>query len=667
MAQETFITVVTDAFGMRESSTDILAGQQQASTAANGVIDSVNNLLSGLESEGSSALSSATSAISALSSFSPTAINETIEYPEFTAATVTEASSGSIAGVTASLNAGVSLSFNPAAFTPQSAPIQSTTKPALSKLTAPKAPSALNTAGVPTEPPVANLSIPQAPGAITLADLNLPTLTAPGLKDFKLPSFTAPELPTFTPPASGGLPEVPGVVVTTNLRTYTPTFVVNETPTLLVDGGTLVGSKLVDREVRQAVEVFSSRGMEVSDALRTAQTLYAGERGALMNAAELRKFNIDEVLRNAEVAKALLTLLVQLDAMTFEASMAYARGRFEVETLKADAQIQLANALASLYNARVAEFKTEVEFYQSEMSSQIVGLEKWKAEVQAEIAKTKANAQIGRVYASQIEAVTAQAAVYEAQVQALFANVENYKARMQAVEVEADVAKTAVMTYAGKVDAYVASLTGIKAQYEVYEAGLKGTMAMNEAETTKIQLSMSDIQAVGASYANSIAKIELDTEQLKAAAMQKSAQAEAISLTNIIEGLKAQIEGDKQRLDVAKISMAALKAGSKNEAIVDNAQAAARYYGQVSDSIYRSHEQIMRAVMTSTQASAMAMEAAGKTAASLAQGAYSAMHVSASIQGGGRISGTEERQDRIMASYSDMLNSRESVEKILSA
>lgn len=666
MASDVTVSVFTENFGPRESQTDIAQTQQLAGNAANGVIDTVSGILDSLSNTGDSALNNATSAINSLSNFTPTAITVTYDPPEFQKATFTTPSGLSLAGISSSLE-GVALTYSGGVISSVTAPTNTATKPTLSTLALPTAPSALNIPGAPVEPSSSMPNIPQAPELATLQDLVLPELTAPPIKAFELPAFEVPMLPDFNPPASLPLPEVPGVVVTDNLRAYTPSFVINENPPLLVDGGVLVGPKIIDREVRQAVEVFASRGMEVSDDLRHAQTLYTSERGVMLNATELRKFNIDEVLRNAEVAKTLLTLLVQLDSLVFEASMTFSRGQFEVEVLKADTQIQLAGALTSLYNARVAEFKTEVEFYQSEMSSQIVGLEKWKAEVQAEIAKTKANAQFGRVYASQVEALTAQASVYEAKVQALMANVENYKARMQAVQVEAEVARTAVSTYSGKVDAYIASLTGVKAQYDVFEAGLKGIAAQNEAEKTKIQLSIADIEATGAGFTNAMAKIELDTEQLKAKAMEKSAQAETISLKNIIASIEAQIKGDSKKLSLYEKSAEAMISGVKNEAVVDNAQAAAKYYGQVSESIYRANEQIMRAVISSTQASAVAMEAAGKTAASLAQGAFSAMHVSASLQGGGRITGSEERQDRLMSSYSDMINSRESVEQILSA
>jgi hypothetical protein len=238
---------------------------------------------------------------------------------------------------------------------------------------------------------------------------------------------------------------------------------------------------------------------------------------------------------------------------------------------------------------------------------------------------------------------------------------------MSAVQAQADVAKTAVQVYAGQTDAYAASLTGYKAQFEAYSTRVRGVSAQNQIEQAKTQISVADIQAAGASVQNLVAGLEVRAEQLKLQARKIAAQNEDKRLVNAVETVKAQIDADKAKVAVAEWQANAQLGTAVNEAITDNAQSAVRYYENASNSAYRAAEAAFRAVTSATQAAAIAQEAAGKTGASVAQGAYSAVHISASLQGAGRISAAEDRSDRVQHYFSDMLNYSDERVQVLSA
>lgn len=657
---------VANSFGSRSAGSDVTQGQEMARTVANSVIGSVSSILNSLQSTGASSLTSAISAISALGSFHPSTVSVQYTPPQFVRTNFYLPPSLVLGGDGGSLSEAPDLNIT-GTTTPVSLPSVSGTAPTIGTIDIPPAPALQTAGGAPVEYNVPALSFPTAPNAGSLGELVLPELTPPDIKMLEVPSFDVPLLPDFVMPAAGTLPDVPQAVVIADIPSWNSTLSINENPVLLVDGNTLVGDKVTTREIRDAVEVLRSRGYEVSAELERAQTDYATERAMLLNAGEERKFKIDQALRDMELARTLVTFFTEAEGLIINAKMAVARSAFEVELTRAQTQLQLVEAATALYNARVSEFAVEAEMYKVELSAQLVSLDKWKAEVEAEISKTRANAQLAQNYAQLVAAVTAKADLYQAQVQATMASVEAHRARMQAVAAEAELARTSITVYSGKTDAYVASLSAYKAQYEAYSASIKGVSAKNQIEQAKTQISVADMAAAGAKVMSVISEIELEAENLRLSANKQAASFENTKLKNTVETIRAQIQGDIGKRDILQWASNAQLTDAKNEAIVDNAQAAVRYYTQASDSAYRAAEQAFRAVAASTQAAMVAQEAAGKTAASVAQGAYSAVHVSASLQGSGRISAQEERSDRAQNSFTDMLNYSEERIQTLSA
>lgn len=665
MASFEFVGSVSNSFGTRTAQSEVAQGQDEARTIANGVLSTVNGHLDDLSTTGETALGSALDAIGKLADFHPTTISVTYTPPSFVGSTAVSASNYSAASLGGNVNAAPSISFA-GRITPVNLPSVSGTAPLLGGVEIGPQPELQTVGGAPVAPTITDITVPQAPDVALPSSFTLPTLTVPTLKQLDLPTFRLLPLPDYQPVAGTALPEVPRVASHVEIEPYQVQITINENPELQPEA-TLVGPQLVEREVREAIEFLRARGLELSNELESSQIAYASENAGLQNAAEYRQYRIGQFLRDVEVQRAVLVFLGQKDELIVNAALSLARSAFEAEMLQAESQLDIARALVSLYNARVAAYNTESEIYRVQVEARLSELEKWKVEIEAEVAKTRANAQVAQNYAQLVQAVAAKADVYQAQVQALFANVEGHKAKMQAVATQADVARAQLSIYGGKTDAYVASLAGYRAQFEAYAAQTRGVAAQNAIEQARTQISVAEISAVGAQAANTVAQLQLDSENLKLQAVKLGATYEETKLKNTIETLKAQIAGDVGRARIQEWAAQIQRTDAENEAVIDNAQAAVRYYTSASDSAQRAADQALRAVTSATQAAAVAQETAGKAAASLAQGAYSAIHVSASLQGGGRISANEERSDRIAYSFSDMLTYTESRDRTLSA
>ena len=661
--------VITEAFGSRFFSSNVTPKIEAAQSLANTVIDTVDGVLDTLRGEGDDSLQSAVEAIRSLGAFRPTKVSIDYKAPEYKNTTNFL--------VPSPFNAGQSGDGRPDAspvpkfdwtIDIQNPPSPGGTPPVPSNISLPTPPVPLPPPAEPQQPNSVFVPPDGAPGLGSVSSMQTITTAPPALIAFTAPTLTSITLPTLAMDLTSTLPGVPGITVSGPTATaYTPTFAVLEEPVLLVDGAELIGPKVTPREIRESVQVLTSRGVPVPQEVIEAQTAYASERAQLLNAAERRRLSIDTTLRQTEVARAVMVFVQQLDGMVAEASLGLAKLAFEVEVLKASAQIDLVQAAVNLYNGRVMAFNVAVALYKSRLDAKGIELEKWKAQLAAEIAKTQINEQQGKVYETSIRALTTQATVYNAQVDALMASIEGYKAQTQAAALTADVTRTNLATFGGKVDAYIARLSAHKAKFDRYSAEARGTVAKNQSEATKAQISSANISAATAGMQASAARMEAQAESLKAQAANKGATSSNANLTNSIEAVMAQIDADIGRNKIMEWSAQQQITRVKADGIIDNARMAQQYYAAASEGAYRASEQALRAVLASTQASAMAQEAASKTAASVAQGAYSAVHVSASLTGSGRVSGDEDSTARDSIFFSDMLNSNESAETILNA
>lgn len=652
---------VSNAFGTRSGKSTLAATAGEAQGIANDVITTVNTTLDNLRDLGNNSMGDAFDAISALGAFHPMAIAVSYTPPGFESPgyTTPEALELSAPDAIEPPDTGeVTL-----AITPVTPPDVTAVPPISTPVTFNEAPK-LQPLNAPTEPRLGAASTPDTFTPGELGELNLTLPIAPTLRSLNLPVFTPPLLPDYTPPTLQTEPVAPSIAVAYDPGAYTPTFDVGQPPDL---GGALIGPDVTARDLRAGVLAYSGRGAPLSEDVAAAQLSYFNESDALLNAAERRQLNADQRTWDLDSVREVLKAAVEADSLLINTALALAKSAFEAGMLEADARLQLVGSLTALYNARLAAYAADVELYRLGLEQEVAKLDYWKTEVQAEVAKTKANAQLAATYSAEVQVEATKADIYAAQVQAVLAEAQNYRATVDAITVAAEAARVQIQVYKAETEAYVAKLGASKVEFEAYATEAKGLAAQNAAQQVQTQLSVAEIERVGAQASVAAATTEINAENLKLAANKIASSYQASHTRNLVEATNAQVQGDIGRFTAMRYAAGMQLKEIPNEAAGAFAQTAARYYGAASDAAYRASEQALRAVTSATQAAAVAQEAAGKTAAAVAQGAYSALHVSAGLHGTGRVDGSETNYGRFSQHYSDMLTYTEAKEQILSA
>lgn len=546
----------------------------------------------------------------------------------------------------------------------------STARPDALNLEQPEPPSDVSAVAPPSEPQGADISVPAAPDLSLPSPPSLASFSEPQLVPLVMPAMSLPDVPTYVPPVVGEAPLLPEIAQTTfdpsKARYNSSLDLTSFRPDL--DFARAIGPRVTAREIRSATTRWADDGQILPDGVVLAQATYRTTMSELANAGEQRRIDIDKYYAQREL------LLSEADGKLKQWQQLFAANEiplqkiaFDVAALYADTYFSLLKSLTELYNARVAAFSTESAVYRASVESAVAKIERWKVQVEAEISKSKVNDQLAQVYGTKVQARLTQAELYEASVMAVNAQVEAYRARMEAFATEAEVARVKLGVYKGQVDAYIGSLSAYKAKFDVYEARVRGTSAANQLEEIKTKVAMAEMQAVGADNAAKEIKIQIEAEKLKLNTRKEAASYETKKLTNIIETVKAQIAGDIGKQKILQWGANVQLEDVQNDAIATEAQAAAKYYNTASDSAYRASEQAFRAMLSAAQAANIAQDAASRSAASVAQGAYSAVHVNAGLQGSGRVSGEESSDVKQNQSVSDTLSYSESKQLTLSA
>lgn len=677
---------VTTSFATRSINSDVSSGQDAARTAATGTIDAVDTILSQFETEGTQAFDLALTALELLGEFKPGDVKFQYTIPEYlltefelpTEFTYTSPASAVLAIpetgqlVPTLLNVDV--------------PPNTASAPEVPAFVLPPAPALSSGSGLAPAPPMASIVIPSAPELTEAREIAISTPALPSLKDFSSASYVAFDLlPIFTPYPLDDLPAIPEIRedqaarLSDDIKLYERRHDFVNTPEFLISWS----ERFRDLYVKDVHHLYP----RLTAAPQASAQLTWLRRGHVLPDefisanSEYRRVTKHLARRNAEMQRSLGYIDAQRAKAEAETSVVLKQWRsdFEVNMLGilkskyAAAQIyieawyELYRSAVSLYNARVRSFATEVTQYKTQLASLLGVLQNWKIAVDAEIAKASLNDKAAQLYAARAESEALKVQLYNAQLEQLAASVEEYKTRIEAFAAQSDVARSQLGVFKGSVDAYIASLAGYRAQFDVYEAQARSVAAQNQLEESKLTTQAATMQAAGADSLQASLAIETEAEKLKLEARLQSAVFDNQKLVNAVETIKAQIAADEGRQQIAAWSANQQIGNVENDAISTEARAAAQYYSNASDSAYRASEQAFRAILASAQASTIAQESAGRTAASLAQGAYSAISVGASMTGSGSISADESQDARRASQINDYLNYSEDYQQILSA
>ena len=346
-------------------------------------------------------------------------------------------------------------------------------EPAFDSINLPPQPNIANAPSMPTAPMQRSITLPNRPATATRPSL-------PNLLEIQIPQATFAPIAPFTAQA----PEFEGSSITAVLQwspiPFTPTILTEAIAVLrrMWAGGTglppaveqalwerAAGREDVaaSREIGAAAAEFSGRGFTLppgalvnridtirNDAALRKQTL---GRDVMIKVADAHIENLRFACQQAIAAEGvLLEQWKQQSQLQFEANKA-----------QLDSELALLNAKVAVFNAKQSAYSTEASVHKTLLEGRALELQKFKTEVDAEIAKGAINDQRVKVYLGQYEA--------------LKADVEVFKAEMQGAQTQAELGRLEVETYKANIQAVAEIMQAEKIKAEIFESSVRGEAA----------------------------------------------------------------------------------------------------------------------------------------------------------------------------------------------
>lgn len=505
--------------------------------------------------------------------------------------------------------------------------------PTTGAINMPGTPDPIDTSGLPTRPTIDDVTIPTAP------DLVMPTLA--NLTELSIPEFTFPDLPTFDDEA----PEFTEARPTTVLIWAEPEYqsdlldeVTSKVRSWLLGGTGLpaaIQQALFDRarsregltalEAQQkAFDTFASRGYSMPPGMLAEQVNVALEKSRLAQNDLERGILIESAKWEIENLRFAIEKGISLETLLIQKFMEVAKRSFEAAKFQVESEINVFNAMISVYNARQQGYRTAAEVFKIRVDAELAELEVFKAQIQGEIAKGQLNEQKVREY--------------EARLKAVMSYIDIYKARMEGAKIQSEVGRNEIEAYKADVQAYAERLDAEKKRFDAYEAQVRAEAAkagaleaearayaatVSAAESranVKVKWIEGKISALRASTEKFVAQVEAEKTQVQSSLAAIEARARSYSVD--IERYTAEIQGSNEAVR-SQVQIA--------EARLRNLVA---YY----EAQMREYDTTTNRIIEEAKIVLGGLEAAARNSAALAQGAMSAINVHASMSGSGSVS-----------------------------
>ena len=416
-----------------------------------------------------------------------------------------------------------------------------------------------------------------------------------------------------------------------------------------------VDDSLIGQSVFQA-GYWARNGLTLPERASAALTPTLTEKSGLQSVGVAGEQKAAQSKMNSLLTQALNTLAAAAAQYLFKNHLALIKSKFEIEAEKINNAVRLFEAAVTLYQAQCAEYALAAAIYKSELEIALIPLKQWGAEVELRTVQGAFNRQNAHLYTIQIDAERAKAEGYQTQVRALLAQVDAYQATMQGVEAQASLIQSQMSAYGASIESHQASVTAYKAQFENYAAQTRGISAINASKEAYLRAQDASASALGAQAQIASSQIEMQADQLKSEAAIHTAEYSAVGWVNAAEALRATAQGGADRVK-AMVWGSQMQANEVQlEGIARNAEQVVKYYTASAEAAHRVADLTLRSITAATTASATAQQSAGHAAAAVAQGAYSAVHISAHLKGGGSVSGEWSNTDSEEIKFSDMMN-----------
>jgi len=552
----------------------------------------------------------------------------------------------------------------------------------------------------PTAYPVA--ALPTQPAPDTVVDVKAPVITAtapPALVPVTIPTIEFPTIPPFSvafPQKSVAKQDLDAKMakIDSLISSVDSRLVALRNSSSSYDTG--LRSKLATFEddlrsgiesqrARMVQEAASNIDFELTREVRKVMVEYAARNFSLIPGMAVDKVNEIELLASRKLIEETSKVNTELSAQAAEDAQLFANMYYELEQnlidvyllqcdeqvelekIRVQAQIELFNATLALFNAERSDRQMVAEAYKAELQANLELVGAYKVQVEGATADVAENDARTQIYNAQVEALRPQIDVYKADIRKALLPLEIYKTRLAGLKSQSDVALGNIEAYREAVKAYVAAVDASSSEVKAYAAQVQAVSSSvgvsetnSRAYTANIQelLKRSDTSKTFVAAQSDVMNANLLTFRtaadvnegfVKAQAARIAAQAELVSTRTNAYGQYANAQS------VVNKTFAQL-----NEAKMSNSMAAAEHASRVNalNAQARAEQEKMNAGALAAKAQALA---------GLAQGAMSALHVSASASGTGSTSSSAGVSYGLSSNWGGGTSKSETYRQILSA
>ncbi len=486
-------------------------------------------------------------------------------------------------------------------------------------------PPALDLSGEPVSPEVdLSVTIP-TPTYQQPVMAQLDTISIPAFPSLSLPTFSAQE-PT------GDLP-APSPLMSWTEPTYEPELLDEVKPVILslLEGKGVppdVERALLERAaarevavetktVREAFTTWASRGFAMPPGMLTEQVNAAQQELALKRVT----LNRDVTIKNWDLMYENLKFGVQ-QGLAYEGVLInlfsnMVNRTFEMQKTRVEMEVKLYDISVAIFNAKVAAYKVKADVHKTLLEAELTKLDAYKARLEAEKVRSELNTQ--------------RVQVYNAQVQAFGALVDAYKTEVQASTAKIDVAKAQIDAFRSSVAAWAEKISAQKTQYDVYTAQV-------QAETSKANLLNASAQAFTSS---------VNGYQAGISAKGKKLEADIASMEAGLKVYSQKLEAQKLVADVKlaeKKSELDIYAGTVQKYKIDSDISLGNVANEIRaidlrlknnialfDARMKQYEVQLQSHFKQVELQKSSMERVAQATSAIAQGAWSAINVSAQL------------------------------------
>lgn len=495
-------------------------------------------------------------------------------------------------------------------------------------------PDPIDTSGMPTaDDNWGEVTIPPAPPD--------ELVSMGGLIDIAVPEFVFPTLPDF----DGVEPSFSEPRPNSNLVWAEPTY---SSPLLdeeiakvreWLRGGTglppeieqALFDKARSREVDTALEAkqgafdtWAGRGFSMPPGMLVEQVNVANEKSRLAQNTLEREILIKSAEWEIENLRVAVEKGIALEGMLLAQFNSTAQRMFDAAKYRVEADINMFNAMVAVFNSQTQAYQIGAQVFKIRLEAALTELDVYKARLEGEKIKGEINTQT--------------VAVFSERVKATMLAVEKYKSRMEGARIESDLIKNRIEAFKAEIEAYAAKIDSEKKRFEAYEAEVRGETAKAqslEAEARAYAATVSAVEAkanVKTKYLEarisginaSVSKYtaDIDLERLQVTSSLSEIQANAAAFSADVGRYSAEIQGANE---TTRTELMVSEARLRNNL--------AYYETQVKEFDARMNRVLQQATLI-----VESLKAAGQYTAAMAQGAMSAIHVSAGMSGSGTVS-----------------------------